>query len=91
MDEILGLKRLYHRPLYRPGRVVVQPQPEYLLPAMEFDAVLGEPSLSLNGAAAWATFEGERGVRAPAATFHRIGAGLSMLLNFICFLDLWEA
>ena len=82
MDEILGLKRLYHRPLYRPGRVVVQPQPEYLLPAMEFDAVLGEPSLSLNGAAAWATFEGERGVRAPAATFHRIGAGLSMLLNF---------
>jgi hypothetical protein len=82
MDEILGLKSLYHRPLYRTGRVVVQPQPEYLLPAMEFDAVLGEPSLMLNGAAAWATFEGERGARAPAATFHRIGTGLSMLLNF---------
>ncbi|MGD1001340.1 MAG: beta-galactosidase trimerization domain-containing protein [Candidatus Brocadiia bacterium] len=82
MDELLGLKRQYHRPLYRPGRLVVQPQSEYLLPAMEFNAVLGEPSLRLNGAVAWATFEGEGGARAPAATFHRIGAGLSMLLNF---------
>lgn len=82
MDELLGVKRLYHRPLYRPGRLVVLPQPEYLLPAMEFDAVLGEPSLRLNGAVAWATFEGEGGARAPAATFNRIGAGQSMLLNF---------
>ena len=82
MDELLGLKRLYHRPLYRPGRLVVQPQPEYLLPAMEFDAVLGEPTLRLNGAVAWATFAGEGGARAPAAAFHRVGAGLSMLLNF---------
>jgi hypothetical protein len=82
MDEILGLKRLYHRPLYRPGRLVVQPQPEYLLGGMEFNAVLGEPSLKLNGAVAWATFEGEGGARVPAATFHRVGTGLSMLLNF---------
>jgi hypothetical protein len=82
MDELLGVKRLYHRPLYRLGRLVVQPQPEYLLPAMQFDAVLGEPSLKLNGAVAWAGFEGEGGTRAPAATFYRIGAGLSMLLNF---------
>ena len=82
MDDLLGLKRLFHRPLFRPGRLVVQPQPEPLLSAMEFDAVLGEPSLKLNGAVAWATFEGEGGARTPAATFHRIGAGLSMLLNF---------
>ncbi len=82
MDELLGLKRQHHRPLYRPGRLVVQPQPEHLLTAMEFDAVLGEPSLRLNGAVAWATFAVEGGARAPAATFHRIGAGLSMLLNF---------
>jgi hypothetical protein len=82
MDNLLGLKRLFHRPLYRPGRLVVQPQPEHLLSGMEFDAVLGEPSLKLNGAVAWATFEGEGGARTPAAAFHRIGAGLSLLLNF---------